>query len=85
MSDTRALALLPARNQRQNEGHFYRLALRLRTFQQRDQTLTRFAPLPNLSKSICGLVPAGLSPSFLILRGVTLFLSLVPPSAIEPR
>ena len=43
--------VLTCRNQQRNDGHFYRLALRLRTFQQRDQALTGFAPIPNLSKS----------------------------------
>ena len=38
------------RNQQRNDGNFYRLALRLRTFQQRDQTLTGGSPIPNLSK-----------------------------------
>ena len=44
-------------NQQQNDGHFYRLALRLRTFQQWDQALTGLAPIPNLSKSNRGLFP----------------------------
>jgi len=73
--------LLDCRNQQRNEGHFYGLALRLRTFHQRNQTLTRFAPLPHLSKSIRGLIPADLFHSLLILLGVTLFLK-VPSSAI---
>ena len=41
---------LPTPSQQQNRGQFYALlSLRLGTLHQRDQTLTGFAPLPNLS------------------------------------
>jgi hypothetical protein len=40
---------VPAPSQQQNKGHFCPLCLRLHTLYQRDQTLTEFAPHPNLS------------------------------------
>ena len=46
----------PSPVRERNEGHFYRLALSLRIFSQRDQSLIEFSPRQNLSKFNRGLL-----------------------------
>jgi hypothetical protein len=63
----------------------YRLALRLRTFQQRDQTLTGFRSVPNLSKSNRGLFLRAYPPSLTGSARSDTVSELVPSLAMGPR
>ena len=60
------------------------LALTFHILHQRDQALPNLLP-SRIYRNLFAVNSRGLSPSLLILRGVTLFLNLVPSSAIGPR